>query len=197
MRFIHTKIIFVDPLTDTPTVVTGSANYSGNSSTDNEENSIVLRGDGSGVAKRVADIYLTEYQRLFMHFVFRSWANQDPSGESAAGRLAEDDSWSRPTTNQAAGAIVSAEPSRAPSSERERARYTNGSVSSTHTPSLLRSPKRPRPHGFAKAAHSGVAPIPQDAPRPWPYRPAPMPRVHARMLRRHPAFGSGRTGPST
>jgi phosphatidylserine/phosphatidylglycerophosphate/cardiolipin synthase-like enzyme len=96
VRFVHTKIIFVDPLTDTPTVITGSANYSGNSTTDNEENSIVIRGDGSGVAKRVADIYLTEYQRLFMHFVFRSWANQDPSGVSAAGRLAEDDSWSAP-----------------------------------------------------------------------------------------------------
>ena len=96
MRFIHTKIIIVDPLTDTPTVITGSANYSGNSTTDNEENSIVIRGDGSGVAKRVADIYLTEYQRLFMHFVFRSWANRDPSGSSAAGRLAEDDSWSAP-----------------------------------------------------------------------------------------------------
>lgn len=96
VRFIHTKIIIVDPLTDTPTVITGSANYSGNSTTDNEENSIVIRGDGSGVAKRVADIYLTEYQRLFMHFVFRSWANRDPSGSSAAGRLAEDDSWSAP-----------------------------------------------------------------------------------------------------
>jgi hypothetical protein len=96
VRFIHTKIIFVDPLTDTPTVITGSANYSGNSTTDNEENSIVIRGDGSVVAKRVADIYLTEYQRLFMHFVFRSWANRDPSGASAAGRLVEDDSWSAP-----------------------------------------------------------------------------------------------------
>jgi hypothetical protein len=41
-------------------------------------------------------IYLTEYQRLFMHFVFRSWANRDPSGASAAGRLTEDDSWSAP-----------------------------------------------------------------------------------------------------
>jgi phosphatidylserine/phosphatidylglycerophosphate/cardiolipin synthase-like enzyme len=96
VRFVHTKMIFVDPLTETPTIITGSANYSGNSTTDNEENSIVIRGDGSGVAKRVADIYLTEYQRLFMHFVFRSWTNRDPSGASAAGRLTEDDSWTAP-----------------------------------------------------------------------------------------------------
>lgn len=96
VRFVHTKIIFVDPLTETPTIITGSANYSGNSTTDNEENSIVIRGDGSGIAQRVADIYLTEYQRLFMHFVFRSWANRDASGASAAGRLAEDDSWTAP-----------------------------------------------------------------------------------------------------
>jgi hypothetical protein len=56
----------------------------------------VIRGDGSGVAKRVADIYLTEYQPLFMHFFFRSWANGDPSRESAACRLAKDDSWTAP-----------------------------------------------------------------------------------------------------
>ncbi|KGN31963.1 hypothetical protein N802_19295 [Knoellia sinensis KCTC 19936] len=102
VKYVHTKIILVDPLGPDPVVVTGSANYSKASTVDNEENTLVLRGGGRGPAssrraiRRVADIYLTEYHRLFMHFVFRSWAErtsmvsgvrEDPS------HLAEDDRW--------------------------------------------------------------------------------------------------------
>ncbi len=95
VKFIHTKIILVDPLTSTPTIITGSANYSDNSTTDNEENSILIFGDDA--AKRVADIYLTEYQRLFMHFVYRDWANRDADEvdtDADPTRLVEDASWS-------------------------------------------------------------------------------------------------------
>jgi phosphatidylserine/phosphatidylglycerophosphate/cardiolipin synthase-like enzyme len=106
VKFIHTKIILVDPLTDDPTVITGSANYSVSSTVDNEENSVVIRGPGDPAVQRVADIYLTEYQRLFIHFVFRSWANTAGSnqpgsnqpggavGVSGARHLSENDSWS-------------------------------------------------------------------------------------------------------
>jgi phosphatidylserine/phosphatidylglycerophosphate/cardiolipin synthase-like enzyme len=97
VKFVHTKIILVDPMTRSPTVITGSANYSDNSTTDNEENSVLVREDGSGAATRVADIYLTEYQRLFMHFVFRSWASRSPTVAGAGpgtGHLIEDDGWS-------------------------------------------------------------------------------------------------------
>lgn len=94
VKFIHTKIILVDPLTSAPIVITGSANYSEASTTKNEENTIVIRGDGSAAAQRVADIYLTEYQRLFMHFVYRDWASPEP-GTAQAGHLCEGDSWSR------------------------------------------------------------------------------------------------------
>jgi len=41
----------------------------------------------------VADIYFTEYQRLFMHFVFRDWAAKDAEGGEGGGFLAEDDGW--------------------------------------------------------------------------------------------------------
>lgn len=96
VKFIHTKIILIDPLTGAPTVITGSANYSDNSTTTNEENTLVIRGDGGPVARRVADIYLTEYQRLFMHFVFRNWANPSADRDaSAAEHLSEDPSWTR------------------------------------------------------------------------------------------------------
>ena len=101
VKFIHTKIILVDPLTTTPTIITGSANYSDNSTTDNEENSVLLRGNGSDAVQRVADIYLTEYQRLFMHFVFRDWINRPPVDPGVAPQagpgtpyLIEDDTWS-------------------------------------------------------------------------------------------------------
>ncbi len=66
--FLHNKIILVDPLGDVPTVISGSANYSENSTSKNDENTLVIKGDD-----RVADIYFTEFVRLFDHFSFREW----------------------------------------------------------------------------------------------------------------------------
>ncbi len=79
VRYIHTKIVLVDPLGPDPTILTGSANYSGASTTTNEENTLVIRAGSTRSAskravRRVADIYLTEYHRLFMHFAFRAMA---------------------------------------------------------------------------------------------------------------------------
>lgn len=68
--FLHNKIIMMDPLSHSPTVITGSANYSHNSTTLNDENTLIIKGD-----RRVADIYFTEYVRLFDHFSFREWLN--------------------------------------------------------------------------------------------------------------------------
>lgn len=105
VRYVHTKIILVDPLGPDPVVVTGSANYSKASTVTNEENTLVLRGGGRGPAssraaiRRVADIYLTEYHRLFIHFVFRSWVERTSmvtGARSEPGHLAEDDRWSPP-----------------------------------------------------------------------------------------------------
>jgi len=62
--------MLIDPLSDDPLVVTGSANFSDASTTENDENMLIIRGD-----TRVADIYLTEFMRLFMHFFFRSVVN--------------------------------------------------------------------------------------------------------------------------
>ncbi|MFG1289858.1 phospholipase D-like domain-containing protein [Xanthobacter versatilis] len=68
--YIHTKILLVDPLTDDPLVITGSANFSKNSLVNNDENMLLIRGD-----PRVADIYMTEFDRIFRHFYFRNIAN--------------------------------------------------------------------------------------------------------------------------
>jgi phosphatidylserine/phosphatidylglycerophosphate/cardiolipin synthase-like enzyme len=61
--YVHNKFFIIDPLSDKPIVVTGSANFSTNSIQNNDENSLLIIGDS-----RVADIYLTEFDRLFVHF---------------------------------------------------------------------------------------------------------------------------------
>jgi len=61
--YVHNKFFIIDPLAVNPVVVTGSANFSANSIWNNDENSLLIKGD-----PRVADIYLTEFDRLFVHF---------------------------------------------------------------------------------------------------------------------------------
>ena len=66
VHWIHLKFMLVDPLSEDPIVVTGSANFSEASTTTNDENMLVIKGN-----KRVADIYLGEYMRLYSHYAFR------------------------------------------------------------------------------------------------------------------------------
>ena len=61
--YVHNKVFLIDPLENVPIVVTGSANFSKSSITSNDENTLIIKGD-----QRVADIYLTEYSRMFEHF---------------------------------------------------------------------------------------------------------------------------------
>jgi phosphatidylserine/phosphatidylglycerophosphate/cardiolipin synthase-like enzyme len=66
VKYVHDKFMIIDPLSDFPVVVTGSANFSKASTTDNDENMLIICGN-----KRVANIYLGEFMRLFSHFSFR------------------------------------------------------------------------------------------------------------------------------
>lgn len=90
--YVHTKFLLLDILTDDPKIFTGSANFSYNSLMSNDENMLLIRGN-----KRVADIYLGEFMRLFSHFYFRSIANKLASeGRLNVGlstNLKSDDSW--------------------------------------------------------------------------------------------------------
>ena len=65
-RYIHNKFMLVDPLSNDPLVVTGSANFSRPSQRINDENMLVIRGD-----TRVADIYFGEFMRVFDHHYAR------------------------------------------------------------------------------------------------------------------------------
>jgi phosphatidylserine/phosphatidylglycerophosphate/cardiolipin synthase-like enzyme len=92
VSYVHSKFLLIDPLGDDPIVVTGSANFSTASTTDNDENMIIVRGD-----RRTADIYATEFNRIFNHYYFRSvteaTAGEPQSALDASLFLAEDDSW--------------------------------------------------------------------------------------------------------
>jgi phosphatidylserine/phosphatidylglycerophosphate/cardiolipin synthase-like enzyme len=92
VSYVHSKFLLVDPLGPDPIVVTGSANFSQASTTENDENMIVVRGD-----RRTADIYATEFNRIFNHYYFRSvtevTSHQPRSVLDASLFLAEDDTW--------------------------------------------------------------------------------------------------------
>jgi phosphatidylserine/phosphatidylglycerophosphate/cardiolipin synthase-like enzyme len=97
VHYVHTKLMLVDPLSSDPIVVTGSANWSDESSKYNDENMLVIRGD-----TRTADIYLTDFMRIFNHYRLRARAGLPPEeaepgpGHEAATPLAPDDSWAAP-----------------------------------------------------------------------------------------------------
>ncbi len=89
VRYTHTKYLLLDPLGTDPVVISGSANFSNASTTNNDENMIVVRGD-----QRVADIYLGEFMRLWQHYRFREIVNEDPSdAASKPNYLQPDASW--------------------------------------------------------------------------------------------------------
>ena len=96
VTYVHSKFLLMDPLGDDPIVVTGSANFSKASTNDNDENMLIIRGD-----KRVADIYFTEFNRLFNHYYFRSvteaMKDRDQDGGSGASLFLDEtaDEWPR------------------------------------------------------------------------------------------------------
>jgi phosphatidylserine/phosphatidylglycerophosphate/cardiolipin synthase-like enzyme len=73
--YVHNKLLIVDPLGASPAIVVGSANFSEASTRAKDENMLVLKGPAFS---READIYLTEFIRLFDHFDFREWLNAEP-----------------------------------------------------------------------------------------------------------------------
>ena len=88
-RYIHTKYLLVDPFGDDPVVITGSANFSDASTRDNDENMLVVRGE-----QAVADIYGSEFFRLWNHYAFREWAaSQRDTATARPQFLKTDDSW--------------------------------------------------------------------------------------------------------
>ncbi|HEX6316120.1 MAG TPA: phospholipase D-like domain-containing protein [Gemmatimonadaceae bacterium] len=91
VAYIHSKFLLRDPLGADPIVVTGSANFSTASTKENDENMLIIRGN-----QRVADIYFTEFNRLFNHYYFRSVMEDrkdDPAPDEDSLFLATTDKW--------------------------------------------------------------------------------------------------------
>jgi phosphatidylserine/phosphatidylglycerophosphate/cardiolipin synthase-like enzyme len=92
VMYIHTKFLLHDPLGANPIVVTGSANFSDASTKENDENMVVIKNN-----IRAADIYFTEFNRLFNHYYFRSilldLKMQGKTPDESQLFLAPDDSW--------------------------------------------------------------------------------------------------------
>ena len=80
--YIHTKYIIKDPMGPNPVIVTGSANFSTNSTSGNDENMVIIPCSTKKGETRVQDIYLGEFFRLFDHWYFRYLANTDTSSKS-------------------------------------------------------------------------------------------------------------------
>ena len=91
VNYLHTKFMLIDPLSNDPIVVSGSANFSEASTTSNDENMLIIRGNS-----RVADIFLTEYMRLFNHFHTRNRSNKLSAKKlEAARKLQPSDKWTK------------------------------------------------------------------------------------------------------
>ncbi|WP_375412917.1 phospholipase D-like domain-containing protein [uncultured Bradyrhizobium sp.] len=91
--FVHAKVLVIDPLSDDPLICSGSANFSSNSLTSNDENMLLIRGD-----TRAADIYMTDLDRIFRHFRARDIINNSASAGEKQDWLLLDttDDWIRP-----------------------------------------------------------------------------------------------------
>lgn len=87
VQYVHNKFMLIDPLGNDPIVVAGSANFSKASTIANDENMLVVRGN-----KRVADIYLGEFMRLWSHHAFRE-SRGFRSADANARLLKLDDWW--------------------------------------------------------------------------------------------------------
>lgn len=92
--YIHTKLMMIDPFGPNPRVFSGSANFSANSVTDNDENMVLLSGEW---ASEITPVLVNEFMRLHRHLYFRTTAlrlaGSGGADASEAALLTPDDSW--------------------------------------------------------------------------------------------------------
>ena len=79
---IHHKFIVIDAETDAPTIFTGSANLSKNSTNFNDENLLEITGSAE-----LAQTYLAEFMRLYEHYRARAIWNMPQSAKTGANRV--------------------------------------------------------------------------------------------------------------
>lgn len=95
VRYVHTKYLILDALSNDPILISGSANFSKNSTVNNDENMIISRGN-----LRVTDMFLGEFMRLWYHFYARDVSNRQAAAKGSqiydSCYLEPNDSWTMP-----------------------------------------------------------------------------------------------------
>jgi phosphatidylserine/phosphatidylglycerophosphate/cardiolipin synthase-like enzyme len=86
---VHHKFVVIDAEGENPAVFTGSANFSGNSLHNNDENLLEITD-----CPRLAGMYMAEFLRLFEHYRARMAFERRASGDREAFKLASNNSWS-------------------------------------------------------------------------------------------------------
>jgi len=84
---IHAKTLIIDPWSDNPLILIGSANFSKPSCVANDENSLLVRGD-----KRFAAMITTEFMRMYDHYKIRYWINKLNTGDTTATQYLDETS---------------------------------------------------------------------------------------------------------
>jgi phosphatidylserine/phosphatidylglycerophosphate/cardiolipin synthase-like enzyme len=80
--YIHDKFMLIDPLREDPTVITGSANFSAASQSNNDENMLIIHSD-----QRVADVYFGEFMRILDHLYARYLSKKIEEQSKQKGEL--------------------------------------------------------------------------------------------------------------
>ncbi|MGF7079608.1 phospholipase D-like domain-containing protein [Mucilaginibacter sp. UYCu711] len=81
-NYVHNKLLLIDPLSSTPKIIVGSANFSDPSVLSNDENTLVISGGTE--LQRISDIYFTEFYRIFHHFFVRKATEEINNGKDTS-----------------------------------------------------------------------------------------------------------------
>jgi hypothetical protein len=84
---IHSKVVVVDAFSDAPTVITGSHNFSVSASSKNDENFIIVKGNGA-----LARAYAVNIYGAYAHYRWRAYLAQ--TNKPFEG-LEDNDTWQR------------------------------------------------------------------------------------------------------
>ncbi len=87
---VHHKFVVIDAEGDHPVVFTGSANFSGNSLHNNDENLLEITE-----CPRLAEMYMAEFLRLFEHYRARMAFERRAAGDTETFKLTENNTWSK------------------------------------------------------------------------------------------------------
>ena len=87
---VHHKFVIVDGESNSPFVFTGSANFSGNSLHNNDENLLEITE-----SPRLGRMYFAEFLRLYEHYRARASFNRREQGHPDTFILKHDNSWSK------------------------------------------------------------------------------------------------------